>query len=116
MLGIVFQTVEGQRQGKGMQAHSAQGLIDQSHVFFMREGRIGVGIAWRFRGIRPGGAVGEIPVLGLIVKGREIGITDGPGRRHSIAVLAWVKIFFPAAQYRGAIELGITAHMIAGHR
>ncbi len=115
MGGVFLVAVEGEGEGKGVQPHIPQFLLQGCEEGLVGERGEGEGTAGRFQGIGTGLTVGEVPGLGLVIVGREIGVGDGPGGGEAVAMVTGKEIFFAPAQNGRPVELGVAPHMIAGN-
>ena len=115
MGGVFLVALEGEGEGKGVQPHIPQFLLQGREDGFMAEGRKGKGAAGRFQGVGTGLTVGEVPGLGLVIVGREIGVSDRPSGGEAVAMAARQEVFYASAQNGGPVELGVAPHMVAGY-
>ena len=73
----------------------------------------GEGTAGRFQGIGTGLTVGEVPGLGLVIVGREIGVGDGPGGGNGARIIHVTDCYLPRT---GGIETQVRALAERQHR
>src|SRR5215813_5696543 len=73
----------------------------------------GIGrVGGRFGGILPAIAMYLVEIFSLRVVWLQIVIADRPRRRDSAVVAQLAEVFFPQAEERRAVELGVAAYAI----